>query len=69
MLEADPRLGPEELTAVAIALARAGVWPEQRLAAHSSAWRLTAAREAVEGMAARPTYALSPRRTRGATRA
>jgi hypothetical protein len=69
MLDSDPPLDRQALAAVSLALARAGVQVEQRPAAYSSPWRRTAAREAVEGTPARSAYALSPRRTRGATRA
>jgi hypothetical protein len=69
VLEVDPPLDGDLLVALSAALARVGVDPDERPAAYSSAWSRTAAREAVEGLPARETYAFSPRSTRGATRA
>jgi hypothetical protein len=69
VLEVDPPLEGEVLAALSTALQRAGVEPDERPAAYASAWLRTAAREAVEGIPERATYAFSPRRTRGATRA
>jgi hypothetical protein len=70
-LDASPPLGDDELDAIADAIARAGVLLDGRTGAYESAWRRTALEEAVD--AAQPEsedgYALSPRSTRGATRA
>lgn len=67
----DATSGPDEqaVAALRIALARSGLQLEEHPAGYSSAWRQAAAREAVEGIPARASYALSPRSTRGARRA
>jgi hypothetical protein len=51
------------------ALAEAGEALERQPAAYASAWRRAAALEAVDGEPDEDGYALSPRSTRGATRA
>ncbi|OFW53633.1 MAG: hypothetical protein A2146_01435 [Actinobacteria bacterium RBG_16_67_10] len=68
-LEAVPALTTVERHVLGRALARTAVRLDERPAAYSSAWRCAAAREAVETLPARGSYALSPRSTRGATRA
>jgi hypothetical protein len=69
-IDATPLLGDDELEALQVALVRAGILPHTRLPAYGSEWARLAREEAVESEAAEPSpYALSPRRTRGATRA
>ena len=69
-IDATPPLGGDELEALHVALVRAGVLPQTRLPAYGSEWARSAREEAVESEAAEPSaYALSPRSTRGATRA
>jgi hypothetical protein len=71
-IDATPPLGDDELEALQVALVRAGILPQTRLPANGSEWARSAREEAVESEAeaAEPSpYALSPRRTRGATRA
>jgi hypothetical protein len=68
-IEVDPPVSGAEHAVVEVALARAGVLLPERPAGYLSRWRRTAAREAVENEPARASYALSPRSTRGATRA
>ena len=70
MIELDPRLEAHELTAVRHALGRAGIrFDSLQPASSSSAWRRAALREGVEVELRPDRYALSPRSTRGATRA
>jgi hypothetical protein len=68
-LEVDPPVSGAERAAVEVALVRAGVPLQEPPAGYLSRWRRAAAREAVENEPARARYALSPRSTRGATRA
>jgi hypothetical protein len=68
-LEVQPMPAEDELSAIRGALVRAGIQLDHPPAAYVSAWRRAAAREAVAGLPARSSYALSPRSTRGATRA
>jgi hypothetical protein len=69
-IDATPPLGDDEHQALHLALVRAGVLPHASPPAHGSEWARSAREEAVESEAAEPSaYALSPRRTRGATRA
>jgi hypothetical protein len=68
-LEVDPPVSSAERAAVVLALVRAGVPLQESPAGYLSRWWWTAAREAVENEPARVRYALSPRSTRGATRA
>jgi hypothetical protein len=68
-LDVQPVPSADEVLAIGRALERAGVPLGRRPAAYASAWRRAAAREAVAEWPVRPSYALSPRRTRGATRA
>ena len=51
------------------ALTEAGIRVDETPALYRSAWRQAAAQEAVECEPGEEGYALSPRRTRGATRA
>ncbi len=67
-IEVAPPLGEAELRALSYALERAGVRLDGRPEAYRSAWRRTALREATDNEPV-PRYALSPRSTRGATRA
>jgi hypothetical protein len=63
-----PPVAASEARALATALERAGIrGPDDR--GYHSAWRRSALREAVERSAPEDDYALSPRSTRGATRA
>ena len=68
-LEIVPPVREPELSALREALARAGVPLDGRRETPKSVWRRAAAREAVENEHEPPVYALSPRSTRGATRA
>jgi hypothetical protein len=67
-VEAVPPLDGPGQRAVIAALERAGVRVEVAPATYGSAWRAAALREGAEGDEAED-YALSPRSTRGATRA
>jgi hypothetical protein len=68
-LEAVPALGESERRALTHALEGAGVRLDGAPEPYRSAWRRTAAHEAVDNEPAPVRYARSPRRTRGATRA
>ena len=68
-LETDPPLAPAELAVVRLALTRSGISVDKPPEAYTSRWKRAAAREAVENEDPRARYALSPRSTRGATRA
>ena len=69
-LEVAPPLPPSEQQALAEALARAGVELDGPPPAYASAWRRAGLVEATGNGAEQPEdYALSPRSTRGATRA
>ena len=68
-IDVRPPLPDDERDALARALADAGEPLEQQSTAYRSAWRRAAALEAVESEPDEDGYALSPRRTRGATRA
>jgi hypothetical protein len=65
MREARPPLDEHELKAVLAALDRA----EQGPAANRSAWRDAGLEESTDAWPIDESYALSPRSTRGATRA
>ena len=60
---------PEVEAVLALALERAALTAALRHDGDPSAWRSTALAEAVERDPGRDAYALSPRSTRGATRA
>jgi hypothetical protein len=68
-LEAEPPVADEELLAIREALAVASAFTARETRLASSRWQRVAAREAVENEPAGRRYALSPRSTRGATRA
>lgn len=68
-LDVTPAPAESELAAVRRALARAGIRLDGLADVYSSAWRRAAAREAVDDGLVPGRYVLSPRRTRGATRA
>lgn len=61
-------LGDDERRALERALEEAGVGVQEQPQPYGSAWRQTAAREAIDGEPL-DGYAPSPRSTRGATRA
>ncbi len=63
----QPPLGDDERVALERALARVELDVDP--SPYRSAWRLAAAHEAVDGDLDENGYALSPRSTRGATRA
>jgi hypothetical protein len=63
-----PPVAPSEARALAAAVERAGIRGSDDRG-YQSAWRRSALREAVERGASEDGYALSPRSTRGATRA
>lgn len=68
-IDVDPPLEPvlvEALRPLVLEMLRSNDRPHPALA---SAWRRAAACESVENDLLRPRYALSPRSTRGATRA
>ena len=65
MLEVRPSLDEHELRAVLVAFDRS----ERVFSAHQSAWRDAGVVEATEAWPGEEPYALSPRSTRGATRA
>ena len=67
-IEVVPPLSDDESVALRRALVTLGVRLDGQPEAYRSAWRRTALREATENEPA-PRYALSPRSTRGATRA
>ncbi|HXF97344.1 MAG TPA: hypothetical protein VNJ46_01890 [Gaiellaceae bacterium] len=72
MLEVRPSLSAGELGVFRIALERAGLRLDGEPPAYRSPWRLAGLREAVESApppVAAARYTLSPRNTRGATRA
>lgn len=64
-----PSLPDDERDALEKALAAAGMTFDGMPEHHGSAWRRAAAQEAVDGEPFSDDYALSPRSTRGATRA
>lgn len=68
-VEIVPPLGERERRAVGHALAGLGVRLDGLPPAYLSPWRHTAAREAISSEPEEERYALSPRSTRGATRA
>ena len=68
-IEATPPLTESELEAVRVGLARLEIHVSTKPSIGASAWRIAAAREAIDSEPLRPRYARSPRRTRGATRA
>jgi hypothetical protein len=68
-IDVRPPLPDDVRDALAQALAEAGAALDQLPAAYLSAWRRTAALESVDGEPDENGYALSPRSTRGATRA
>jgi hypothetical protein len=68
-LEVVPAVGERERAVIVAALTRAGVEPDDRPQAYSSRWRRAGLAEALERAPARRAYALSPRSSRGATRA
>jgi hypothetical protein len=67
-LDVDPPLDDALLAGLEPVLRDALARPETH-PSYASAWRRAAAREAVGNESRPPAYALSPRRTRGATRA
>lgn len=67
-IEAVPPVDGPGQRAVIVALERAGVRVKATPAAYASPWRVAALRESAEGEGPEG-YALSPRSTRGATRA
>jgi hypothetical protein len=68
-VEVAPPVGEAERQALSHALERAGIRLDGRPEAYASAWWRTAAQESVDNVPAPVRYALSPRSTRGATRA
>jgi hypothetical protein len=68
-IDVRPPLPDDARAAVERALADAGEAVEDQPSAYRSAWRRAAALEAVDGVPDEDGYALSPRSTRGATRA
>jgi hypothetical protein len=66
--EVVPPVSEGESAAVVRGLATLGIRLDGEPEAYRSAWRRTALREATDNEPI-PRYALSPRRTRGATRA
>ena len=68
-IEVRPPLSEDARDALERARAEAGASLEGQSAAYRSAWRRAAALEAVDGEPDEDGYALSPRSTRGATRA
>ncbi len=68
-IDVRPPLSDGERDALEAALAEAGVSADGPPEAYRSAWRRAAALEAVDGEPDADGYALSPRSTRGATRA
>lgn len=68
-LQVVPPLPDREREALASALARAGLPLDGSHPAYASPWRLAGLREAVSAELPRVAYTLSPRSTRGATRA
>jgi hypothetical protein len=68
-MEVRPPLPDDARDALARALAEAGESLERQSTTYRSAWRRAAALEAVDGEPDDDGYALSPRSTRGATRA
>ena len=67
--EVVPPLSAAELRALRTALAEAGIRLDTEHAAYATPWRRTALGEAVDADSMEAPYALSPRSTRGATRA
>jgi hypothetical protein len=67
-IEVVPPLSEGESRALRRGLATLGVRLDAQPEAYRSAWRRAALREAIDNEPV-PRYALSPRRTRGATRA
>ncbi|HEU0337452.1 MAG TPA: hypothetical protein VFR43_12895 [Gaiellaceae bacterium] len=68
-IEVVPAVGERERAVLVAALTRAGVEPDGRPPAYASRWRRAGLAEALEREPARRAYALSPRSSRGATRA
>ena len=68
-IDVRPPLPDDARDTLARALAEAGEALEQQPVAYRSAWRRAAALESVDGEPDEDGYALSPRSTRGATRA
>jgi hypothetical protein len=68
-LEVSPAVPEAQRLAVSHAVERAGIRLDGRPEAYASAWWRTAAQESVENVPAPVRYVLSPRSTRGATRA
>ena len=68
-LEVVPPLPPSERQALTEALARAGLEPDGPPPGYASAWRRAGLAEATRDGDEPEGYALSPRSTRGATRA
>jgi hypothetical protein len=69
VLEIEPQPDDQELAALRDALARLEIRPDAEPGVYRSGWRRAAVLEAVKGVSPPGRYALSPRRTRGATRA
>jgi hypothetical protein len=67
-VRSHPPLGERERQALSEALARVGARANRGPSAYDSAWRAAGLREAAE-LDEPDDYALSPRSTRGATRA
>lgn len=72
-LEAFPPLSEAERQVLTLVLARAGVSLDEAPGPYAGAWKRAATREGIDNEPARVpvrgSYALSPRSTRGATRA
>jgi hypothetical protein len=69
-LDVRPPLGDSELAAIRFALTRADLPLDGQPAVYNNGWRRAALREGVHHEPERSQlHALSPRRTRGATRA
>jgi hypothetical protein len=68
-IDVRPPLPDDVRDALVRALAEAGEALEEQPSAYQSAWRRAAALESVGGEPDEDRYALSPRSTRGATRA
>lgn len=68
-LDVDPPVSDAELVVLRRALASSGLRLDVTPPAFSSAWLKSALREGVESSPSARRYALSPRSTRGATRA
>lgn len=68
-LDVVPPVSPDEEQALAEALGRAGIELDGHAPGYEGAWRRAGLEEATGHGDEEPGYALSPRSTRGATRA